>query len=163
MPSSFPAYVTRRIDDSQVEEYTPSQVTNENLLVGDLAVWDDANDWVERSGADPAAGTIVGISEVNSEAARVLTPNGKIPIRTLSPSTVVAMASATDYVEATHRQKEYGITRTSGRWLVDVAKTGGDARVLVVDGVVASFGPGQSNIWFVKFLAEFLANDGIDS
>jgi hypothetical protein len=143
-----------------VEEYTPSQTGGETFGVGELVVWDDSNNTIDRAGTDPTA--IVGISEVDSEKARVLTPNGKIPIRTLTPESVVAMASATDYVEATHRQQIYGVTRDSnGRWLVDVAKLTTFARVLVVDGIPVNFGPGQGNVWFVKFLAEFLANDGI--
>lgn len=163
MPSEFPAYATKFVEKSQVEEFAVSQVAGEVLLVGDLCVWDAPNGWVERAGADPAAGTIVGISEVDSEKARVLTPNGKIPIRRINVDTVFALSSATDYVEATHRNQEYGITRSAnGRWRVDTAKTGASARVVVRDGVVANFGPGQGNIWLVQFLAEFIA-DAIDS
>lgn len=161
MPSSFPAYATRWIDESPVEEYTPSQVSGETLELGDLCVWDDSNNWVERAGTDPTA--IVGIAEVRSEAARVLTANGKIPIRVIHPQTIFAMASATDYVEATHRNQMYGVVRdANGNWLVDVSETT-NKRVLVIDGIPASFGPGQSNIWFVKFIGDYLVLDAITS
>lgn len=164
MASEFPAYVTRKIDDSQVEQYLVSTTGGETLTVGEIVIWDDSNNYVKRSGADPGAGTILGISEVDSVAARLLTPDNRIPIRTLTSDSIVAMSSATDYVEGTHRQQEYGITRSSGgKWQVDTAKTTTSARVVVVDGTSATYGPGQNNVWFVKFLAEFLANDGIDS
>ena len=162
--SEFPAYVARNIEQSHVEDYAASAVSGEVLLVGDLCIWDSGNGWVERSGADPSAGTIIGLAEVSSVAARLITPDNKIPIRTLDGNTVVAMSSTTDYVEATHRFVEYGVTRSSaGRWQVDVGKTTTSARVVVIGGIPQGFGPGQNNVWFVKFLAEFLANDGIDS
>lgn len=156
--SRFPAYVASGHDHSWVEEYVPSQVTAETLKVGELAIWDAANDWIERSGADPAAGTIFGLCEVDSEAARVLTPNGRIPLRKLTSDIIIAMSSETQYVDATHREVEYGITRnaTTGHWQVDPAKTTTDARVKVVRGDVGT------NTWFVRFLAEFI-DDGIDS
>lgn len=155
--TDFPAYVSYNEDvGSVVEEYTPSQVSGETMVVGDLAVWDGANDWVERAGADPTA--IVGICEGDSEEGRQLTTNGKIPIRTLNSKCRLSMSSATTYVEATHRGNEYGITRSAaGHWRVDTAKTGGDARVLVIDG------DPDTNIWTVVFLAEFLSTEGIDS
>lgn len=156
--SDFPAYIAQGHDQSRVEEYAVSTTTNENLLVGDLAVWDAGNDWIERAGADPTA--IMGISEVRSADARTLTPNNKIPLRELTAGVVVAMSSATAYVEGTHRNVEYGITRSSaGNWRVDVSKTGGSARVRVVRGEVSQ----DQNIWYVQFLAEYLATDGIDS
>lgn len=157
--SSFAAYITKGHHATRVEEFTPSEVTAEVLLKGEIAIFDDTNNWVERAGADPAAGTIVGLCEVVSENAKTLTRNGKIPIRKLYPGHVLAMSSATTYVEATHRGHEYGITRnsTTGFWQVDVAKTGADARVLVHEG------DAELGIWEAEILAEFLAYDTIDS
>ena len=156
--SRFPAYVASGHDTTRVEEFVPSQVAGEVLLVGELAIWDAANDWIERAGANPAAGTILGLCEVKSEEARLITPNGRIPLRQITADTIIAMSSETQYVDATHRLVEYGVTRnaTSGHWQVDPAKTTTDARVLVVRGDVGT------NTWFVRFLAEFI-DDGIDS
>lgn len=164
MPSEFPAYVSQDVERSLVHGFAVSTVAGETLLPGDLCIWDGPNAWVERAGANPAAGTIVGISEVDSASARLLTPDNRIPIRVIDPQTIVIMSSTTDYVEATHRQVEYGVTRSgNGRWQVDTSKTGANARVVVVGGYPVNWGPGQSNLWLVKFLAEFLAQDGIDS
>jgi len=153
--SLFPAYVTRGEDQhSSVEEYTPD--TTLVMIVGDFGVWDDSNNWLERCGADPAL--IAGISEVDSEQAKLLTTNGKIPHRLLRSGVVLCMSSVTTYVEATHRGGEYGITRSAeGFWQVDTAKVTTDARVVVLDGDAAT---GQ---WYVTPLAEFLQFDGVDS
>lgn len=155
--SEFPAGVASKIESgTDVFEFTPSQVSGETFVVGDLVVWDAANDWVERAGANPTA--ILGISEVSSEDARLITPNGKVPIRTLTEKAIVALSSATTLSEATHRLGEYGITRSSGgKWQLDPAKTGGDARVVVLDVDTGT------NTAFCKFLSEFLSADGIDS
>ena len=153
--SDFPARVAYGYDKTCVEEFTPSQVTAEQFIPGDLVIWDTGNNWVERGGTDPAL--FYGISEVDSEAARVLTENGKVPIRQLTSGCVLAVSSATTYVEATHRGVEYGLTRSAaGNWQLNVAKVTTDARVLVVDGDVGT------NTWFVRPLAEFF-DDGIDS
>jgi hypothetical protein len=111
---------------------------------------------VLRCGADPA--TILGLSEVVSESARVLTPNGKIPIRVLNPEMVLVMSSLTVPVDATHLNNSYGITRdANGIWQVDVAKTAGSARVTVVRLEIAL------GFWYVKVIASVLLNDGIAS
>lgn len=155
MASDFPAYVARGYDATVVEEFTPSQVSGETFIPGDFVVWDGTNDWVERGGTNPTG--IYGISEVDSEAARVLTENGKVPIRQLWPGCILALSSATTYDEATHRGTEYGITRNaSGHWQLDVSKTTTNARVVVVDG------DPDKNIWFCRPLAEYFDN-GIDS
>lgn len=163
MASDFAAYVTRGRRFGHVEEYTPSTTAGETLVTGDFGVWDDSNNWIERAAADPTA--IVGICEGESEEGRVLTGNGKIPIFVLTSNVTLAMASATQYVEATHRNQTYGITRSAaGNWRVDVSKTGGDARVLVVDGDARSLPNGeQLNIWYVQVLSANLANDGVAS
>jgi hypothetical protein len=103
--------------------------------------------------------SILGFSEVRSEDAKLLTPNGKVPVRQITPEHVLQMCSQTTPVEATHLGQEYGITKngTTGYWEVDVAKTGADARVYVTRLNVAE------GIWFVKVLAEFIGTDGIDS
>jgi hypothetical protein len=140
---------------SYVEEYTPSAVTAETFGYGDFVKL--VGNVVKLCGADPA--TILGISEVISEKAKVLTPNGKVPVRTLNPEITLVMSSTTVPVEATHLNQQYGITRdpTSGIWQVDTAKTGASARVEVVRLNVAE------GIWYVKPLAAYLSNSGIVS
>ena len=153
--TDFPAHVTRGEDQhSRVEEFTPDVTVT--MLVGDFGVWDDSNNWLERCGADPAL--IAGISEVDSVQAALLTASGKIPHRLLEAGVVLCMSSATDYVEATHRSVQYGITRsTAGNWRVDVSKTGASERVLVLDGDPAT------NKWYVTPIAANLQFDGIAS
>lgn len=151
----FHAQVAYRHDLVTVEEYTPSQVAGETLELGDFAVWDSGNSWMERAGADPTL--ILGLSEGRSEDWRLLTENGKVPIRRLSSDLTLQLSSATVPVEATHLNNEYGITRNAtGQWEVDPAKTGGSARVKVIRLDVAH------GIWFVQLLAEFI-DDGVDS
>lgn len=140
---------------SYVEEYTPSQSAGETFGYGDFVTLSGAT--AKRCGTDPS--TILGISEVVSESARLLTPNGKVPIRVLDPEMVLVMSSTTVPVDATHLNNSYGITRdsTTGIWQVDVAKTGGDARVTVVRLEIAL------GFWYVKVIASVLLNDGIAS
>lgn len=153
--SSFPASQGFRHDESVNLEYTPSATAAETLLYGEFCTLSGAT--VVRCGADPA--TILGLSEVGSEFAKTLTPNGKIPVRVLDSGTVLRMSSATDYVDATHNAQSYGITRdgTSGFWRVDVAKTGASARVLVVAGDTTG------NQWYVRVIAQYLLADTIIS
>jgi|SRR5688572_17677207 len=150
----FPAQIAYNIDNgSVVEEYTPSQVAGETFGYGDFVFL--AANVVKRCGADPAA--ILGISEVVSENARLLTPNGKVPIRTLNAEAVLQMCSDTIPVEATHLNVAYGIVRdANGIWKVDVSDVV-NTRVVVVRLNVAE------GIWFVKMLAANLTNDGIVS
>lgn len=139
---------------SYVEEYVPSQVSGETFGYGDFVKLSAAT--VLRCGADPAS--ILGLSEVVSESARVLTPNGKVPIRVLDPELVLVMSSLTVPVDATHMNQSYGITRdANGIWQVDVSKTGGSARVTVVRLDI------PNGFWYCKVLASVLTNDGIAS
>ena len=139
---------------SYVEEYTPSQSAGETFGYGDFVTLAAAT--AKRCGADPA--TILGISEIVSESNRLFTPNGKVPVRVLGPEAVLLMSSTTVPVDATHMNNSYGITRSAaGIWQVDVAKTGGDARVTVVRLEIAL------GYWYVKVIASVLLNDGIAS
>jgi hypothetical protein len=164
MASSFPAYVIRNEDaGSLVEEYTPGTAAGETTSPGEFVTWDNANNWVERCGADPTA--ILGLAEVDSEQARVLTQSGKIPIRVLNSNAIIAISSSTTPVVATHVGNEYGITRnaTTGFWQLDIGKTGGSARALVVGCQTGSDLSGVGEAFFVRMLAEFLSDDGIDT
>jgi len=157
--SEFPAYIAYGHDHSRNEEYTPGVAAGEQMLVGEFVVWDDSNNWIERAGADPTL--IVGISEVLSEAARLLTPDGKIPIRRLLPGAVIALSCATLLDIATHLNQEYGITRSSGgKWQLDPAKTTTSARCKVIR--IGNLGSLSTQIAYVEFLQEFL-DDTIDS
>lgn len=155
MASSFPAEVAQKIDiGSDVQPYTPSQVAGEVFVPGDLVFYDTVNFWMERCGADPAL--IAGISEVDSEEARVLTEDGKIPVRLLDTSAIVRMASATTPAEA-HVGVAYGIVRdANGHWLVDTADVV-NTRVTVVGIDIAT------GSFYVKFIAANLQFDGIAS
>ena len=120
---------------------------------GEVVVWDDSNNWVERGGTDPTP--ILGLSEVDSEQARVLTANGKIPIRVIKGSkAVICMCSDTTPVVATHVSTKYGIVRdgTTGFWKVDTSDTS-NTRIIVLD---VELSPER---WYVQFLpAQLLFN-----
>ena len=151
----FPAQVAYDIDIGSLnEEYTPSQTGGETFGYGDFVKL--VANVVKLCTADPPS--ILGISEVVSQNARLITPNGKVPIRTLSNATVLAMSSLTVPVEATHLNVAYGITRdANGNWQVDVAKTAGSARVLVTRLDI------PNGIWYVKVIPAFLPNTMIVS
>lgn len=148
MASSFPMQSAYGHDHSTVEEYTPGTAANA-FVVGDFVILSGVEARV--AGADPAA--ILGFSEVRSADAALLTPNGKVPVRQITPMHVLQMCSDTTPVEATHLGQQYGITKdgTTGFWKVDVAKTGGSARVYVDRLNVAE------GIWFVKVLKANIA------
>lgn len=154
MASSFPMQVAYGIDKSTVEEYTPGTAANA-FVVGDFVILSGVEARV--AGANPTA--ILGMSEVDSAAAALLTQNGKVPVRQITSELVLQLSSATTPVEATHLGQEYGITKdgTTGFWQVDVSKTGGTARVYVDRLNIAE------GRWFCKVLSEFIATDGIDT
>lgn len=155
MASDFPAHVCENIEQSQVDEYTPSATAGEVAAkAGELVYFDVADQLVKRCGADPAL--IMGIAELVSESAKVLTPNGKVPIRKLRPSVGVRMCSATTLSEA-NVGVAYGIARlSSGNWGVDTTDTSNTR--LVVYRVDTGL-----NAAFVHFTAANLQFDAIAS
>jgi len=157
MASDFAATVTAQIENgSEVLPFTPSQTAGETAAApGELMYYDTADGKIKRCGADPSL--IAGISEVVSEDARVLTPDGQIPLRLLKPNALVRMCSATTPVKATHEGVAYGIVRlSSGHWAVDTTDTS-NTRVIVKKVVPAT---GE---WFVSFTAANLQFDAIAS
>jgi hypothetical protein len=156
MASDFPACVTAEVEHgSEVLEFVPSQVAGETAAkAGELVYYDTATQTSKRCGADPSL--IAGISEVASESARVLTPDGKVPLRCLKPNATVRMCSATTPAE-THVGVLYGVVRlSSGNWAVDISDTS-NTRVLVVKVDI------PAGAFFVKFVAANLQYDAIAS
>lgn len=158
MASDFPAYVASEYEHgTEVQPYIPSQTAGETAAkAGELMYYDTADQKIKRCGADPAL--IAGIAEVSSEAARVLTPDGKIPLRLIKPNALVAMCSATTPAE-THVgvATGYGIVRlSSGNWAVDIGDTA-NGRVMVKRVDIAR------GIFFVNFIAANLQFDAIAS
>lgn len=155
MASDFPLTVTENIEASQVDEYTPSQTAGETAAKsGELVLFDVADQLLKRCGADPAL--IAGVVEGSSEAGRVLTPNGKIPMRKLTPRVGVRMCSATTLSEA-NVGVLYGIARlASGNWGVDTTDTS-NTRVVIYRVDTAT------NAAFVHFIAANLQFDAIAS
>lgn len=150
----FPAQIAYNIDQSTNEEYVPSQTGGETFGYGDFVKL--VANVAKLCTADPPS--ILGISEVVSQNARLITPNGKVPIRVLSNQSVLMMSSLTVPVEATHLNVQYGITRdANGNWQVDVSKTGASARVEVIRLNIAE------GLWFVKVIPAYLPNTNIVS
>jgi hypothetical protein len=153
MSPLFAAHVARGHDHAPVEEYTPGTGANA-FVYGDFVILNGVEARV--AGADPAA--ILGISEVNSEDAKLLTANGKVPVRHLTSETVLCMSSDTVPVEATHLGQLYGIVKdgTTGFWKVDTTDVV-NTRVYVERLNVAE------GKWYVKVLAANIATDLIAS
>lgn len=138
---------------SYVEEYTPGTAGNA-FIVGSFVKSTSGAEPVILCGADPAL--ILGISEVVSADAALLTPNGKVPVRVLNAEAVLAMSSTTVPVAATHLGQKYGIVNNSGVWQVDTTDAV-NTRVEVVRLDI------DNGIWYVKVLAANLENAGIVS
>lgn len=145
----FPAYVAYGRDASKVEEYTPGAGANEPFLPGDLVKL--SSEKAVLCGADPAS--VHGISEVDSEKAKLLTANGKVPVLVLDDETVLCMCSDTVPVEATHLGNEYGVANAgNGVWKVDTA----EVTTKVVQVVRLNIPEGR---WYVKVIDTVVSND----
>lgn len=133
MASDFPAYVAQGAEHTVVRDYTPGQGGTETFIPGDFVVFDaGVGDDMIRCGTNPAS--IAGISEVNSENHRVITADGKVPIRLLTSTHVLLALSSATTPAASHIGDSYGITRTAGgHWQLDTTKTAGTSRMRVVD------------------------------
>jgi hypothetical protein len=153
--SSFPATITEDIEASSVQEYAVSVTSGETAAAsGELMYFDTSTQTLKRCGADPSL--IAGIAEGASATWRLLTPNNKIPLRTLSPRCGVRMCSSTTLSEA-NVGVAYGIVRdANGFWAVDTTDTS-NTRVFVyrVDT--------GANAAFVRFVAANLQFDAIAS
>lgn len=140
MSSLFPAYVARGAErGSYVQEFTPAQGANEPFIYGDFVVVSTGESAeAERCGADPTL--IAGISEIVSENNRLITPNGRVPVRIITgASLIIGFSSTTTPVYATHIGNSYGITRASGgQWQLDISKTTTSSRARVVDMDIGS-------------------------
>ncbi len=138
MASIFPARVVRGFEQTHVMEVIPAQGANEPFVPGDLVFVNTGESGeAEVCAADPTL--IAGISEVDSEDARLITPDGKVPLRVLTGAGVVlALSSATTPVYATHVGNSYGVTKADGVWKLDVSKTTTSSRVRVIDVDVAN-------------------------
>jgi hypothetical protein len=128
MASNFPAYLAEGVDDTHVAEYPPA--SDAHVVPGSLWFYDTSGNDANICGADPDL--IAGISEVNSDLAEHITPDGKVPLRVITgPRALLALSSATTPAQS-HVGDQYGITKAAnGNWQLATAKTGGDARVLV--------------------------------
>lgn len=135
MSSLFPAYVCQGYEaGTHNAQFVPGQATNEPCIPGDFWYADTSdNGEAKRCGTNPTL--IGGISEISTEAGRVLTPDGLVPLRILTGASVrIAFSSTTTPVRATHVGNSYGITRaTGGQWQLDVSKTTTASRFKVVD------------------------------
>lgn len=138
--SLFPAYVASGAETgTHVRPFKPATGANEPFIPGDFVFCATGESGeVERCAADPVL--IAGISEVDSEKARLITPDGFVPVRILSGANVVlGLSSTTAPVYATHVGNSYGITRASGgQWQLDIAKTTTSSRAKVIDIDTAS-------------------------
>lgn len=156
MSSTFPANVVEQIDiGTTVDEYTPSATAGETAQkAGELVYFDTATQLIKRCGADPTL--IAGFVEGSSEDWKVLTPNGKIPVRKLTEKAGVKLGGAGTPAE-TDVGVKYGIVRdANGNWLIDTTDTV-NTRVIVYRVDI------PNGAWYVRFLAANLQFNGIVS
>jgi hypothetical protein len=155
--SSFPLRVVASVEDgTHVLPFPVSSVAGEVAAkAGELMFYDAVTDLqLERCGADPAL--ILGVCEGSSEAMKVLTADGRIPLRVLTPKALVEMCSTTVPAQA-HIGVLYGIARdANGNWAVDIGDTS-NTRVIVVE---IDIGRGA---FYVHFIAANLQGDAIAS
>ena len=146
MAAIFPAYIAYGHDESLVFDKTPNGSSAH--VVGDLVYWNSTG--MDKCGSDPSL--IAAVSEVVSQDAKLLTPDGKIPYRFLTPNTVVAMCGTSDPTDQSNVGVVYGVANASSVWQVDLTDTS-NTRVLVVavDTV--------NKIFFVRFLPANLQFD----
>lgn len=157
MASDFPCHATAEMEHgTEVLDFLVSTTGGETAQkAGELMYFDTSTQTLKRCGADPAL--ILGISEVASDVARLLTPDNRIPIRALKPNALVRMCSATTPAETHLLVAGYGIVRlASGNWAVDISDTS-NIRVVVkrIDIAAGAF--------FVSFVAANLQADAIAS
>ena len=125
MASNFPAHVTEGAEHTTVRDYAVGTA----FIPGSFVVWDTTNHDMDVCGADPVL--IAGISEVNSTAAALLTPDSKVPVRIItSDQCIIALGSATTPA-ASYIGDALGIV-LSTNWLVDTSETT-NVRVIVMD------------------------------
>lgn len=154
MSSSFRAYVTRNIP-GDVERFLPHTPTE--FVKGDLVFLDTATDTLRQCGADPAL--ILGVAEVDA-ASSIIDPEGRVPVRILTPDTVVAMSSASVFDAAQIGNSVDIVDTAPGIWRMLL--TTSNPRVLIRGGVPAAQSL-DGTIWFVQFIAANLQFDAIAS
>lgn len=153
MAAIFPAYIAYGHDASHVREFLPA--SDSTHVVGDLVFADTSSPWdMNKCGADPSL--IAAVSEVISDDADALTPDGKVPYRILSSGTVVAMCGTSDPTDSTAVGTAYGVVNANGVWKVDLTDTS-NTRVLVIGVDTVNL------IYFVRFLAANLQFDAVAS
>lgn len=153
--SSFPAYVAAYHDKTNVQEYAVDP--GASIVVGSLVYFDTSDQLIKLCGADPAliAGLAEGAKNLAGYGPAPITPDGKVPIRLLSPGALVALSSPTTLSES-DVGVAYGIVNTGGRWQIDTTDTS-NTRVVVIRVDVAE------QIGFVQFIAANLQFDAIAS
>lgn len=141
------------------------QATGQTFQLGEVLIFDGSQN-VVVSGADPAAGTIVGVAlqaadtspgfQMANSPTVITYRSQKVSVCRPNDSTIFAGcltngSSARATVATTDVGKLYGITAYSNVWTIDRAKTGGSSRV-----IVTGIDTDQNQIFF-KFQASFLA------
>jgi len=125
MPSEFPAFITYgEGQHSRNEHFLPPADGATELHYGHLVIAAEGAETVARA-ASPAI-NVIGLSEVDSSKAKLLTPHGMIPIRLISTGAVIVFSSDTDPVIADHLNSEVGIVydADTDNYKVDPAGTG---------------------------------------
>lgn len=155
--SAFKAYVTKNIEHTNVEEFTPDG--SAVWLSGDFVFYDTSTDTMKKCGADPAL--IAGLAENPSTYGAALALNGKVPVRLLNADTVIAMPSDTDF-DATKIGDTVDISdATGGVWKLLPASTS-NPRALIIGGILAADSL-DGAIWFVQLIAANLQFDAVAS
>lgn len=118
--STFQARVGAGRDNSRVRSFIPSQTAGQTFVVGSLVYFDTSANKIRLCGADPAL--ILGLSEIDSEANRVITPDGRVPLYCIGPNDTIAMSCPTTLAES-NVDRDYGVVNNSGIWQIDTTDT----------------------------------------
>jgi hypothetical protein len=159
------SFRTHQIQGNLVEAIQYMQyAAGQTFLLGELVK--DSSGSIIVCGADPASGTIIGVTlqaaDTSPGFAAANSPatftgrSQKVSVSRPNDNTIyqgeLTNGSSTVVVPATaDLNAQYGVTAYSGIWTVDKSKTGGSARVVVV-GIDT-----DQNVVFFKFIASFLA------
>ena len=147
--SVFQAVVAYGHDLSPTEEYTPDGTLFH--VPGDLVFYDTATQTMKKCGANPAL--IAAISELTSQQAKLITPNGKVPYKVLTANTVCKMPCSVAPSEL-NVGLVYGVVNVSGIWQVNFADVV-NTRLIVLRVVI-----GEDSA-YVRFLPANLQFDAV--
>lgn len=155
MASLFPPFLAADAVATEVISFTPD--TGETFGAGSLVYMYATNaPKIRVCGADPAIILGIALSPAVPAAGLTFSPDGKVPVLILSPSTTIGLSSPTTLTEAMiltggSTPFGYGLVKdgTTGYWQIDTGDTT-NKRVILVRADL------NNNIAYVRFVPTYL-------